>query len=109
VVQWLRVETQEVTGSNPMGRKDATNRTWPGGPPSKKFPFFGFFFVFIFAECPKNSTRQRSLCWLNFVVWSLLSVALGKDFAEYIWAFAECHKHLSKHGYPIVIVSISIF
>jgi len=73
------------------------------GSPSKKKQFFSIFSAFFlfylclvsalgkaFAECPIKNTQQRPLCRPEFCRVLLPSVALGKGFAECIWAFAEC-------------------
>ena len=64
-----------------------------------------------FAECPIKNTRQRPFAGQNFAVCSLPSVALGKGFAECIWAFAECFWHSAKRLSPVVIShkTISIY
>jgi hypothetical protein len=38
-----------------------------------------------------------------FVEYSLLSVTLGKGFAECKMVFAECLRHLAKNASPVVV------
>jgi hypothetical protein len=56
----------------------------------------------VFVECPKKSTRQKPFADEIFAECSLLSVTLGKAFAECKIAFAECLRHSAKNAIPVV-------
>jgi hypothetical protein len=53
----------------------------------------------VFAECPKKALGKEI-----FAECSLSSVTLGKAFAEYKIAFAECLRHSAKNAIPVVTV-----
>jgi hypothetical protein len=55
-----------------------------------------------FAECPIKSPRQR-----EFPERPLPRAALGKVFAEGLWAFAEGFRPSAKRPCPVVVANLT--
>jgi hypothetical protein len=64
--------------------------------------------VFLFAECPKKSTWQRTFADEIFAKCSLPSVTLDKAFTECKIAFAECLRHSAKNAIPVVTRGLAV-
>jgi hypothetical protein len=56
----------------------------------------------FFAECPKKALGKEPFADEIFAECSLPSVTLGKAFAEWKIAFAECLRHSAKNAIPVV-------
>ena len=68
-----------------------------------KFLFFKVFSFISLSSVPKITLGKDPFSDQKFTIWPLPSVALGKGFTECIWAFAECHRHSTKHPCPVVV------
>jgi len=73
VVQRRETHEREVMGLNPICRKDAknskiwaTDRSWQGWPPAKKFSFFRFSLDFIVSIFEHSAKTRLKICRVVF-------------------------------------------